>query len=67
MGLVSCSSQSGWALGAALGGIAMAAGGYGGIGTLAAAVSLLAAALALTARPEAARVIAESRPSADAR
>ncbi|MBI2320556.1 MAG: MFS transporter [Chloroflexi bacterium] len=55
MGLVSCSSQVGWASGAALGGIAIAVGGYGGIGMLAAVASLYAAGTTLTLRRGAVR------------
>lgn len=67
MGLVSCSSQCGWALGAALGGIAMTIGGYSGIGILAAGSSLLAATLALTARPRATQAVAQALPGVDSR
>lgn len=62
MGLVSCSSQVGWASGAALGGIAIAVGGYGGIGVLAAVASLYAAGTTLTLRRSAVRVQHEALP-----
>lgn len=63
MGLVSCSSQVGWASGAALGGLAIAAGdSYGGIGLLAAAASLYAAGATLALRRGAARTQRQALP-----
>src|SRR5207248_2392779 len=50
MGLVSCSNQTGWALGAALGGLALTAAGWEGIAALTAAGAILAAAAIAPAR-----------------